>query len=366
MFDIDEEITRPTYLEVSVANFRYNIAQIRKMVGEGIEIMPVIKANAYGTYLNRRMDLMEEFNIVAVANVDEGVYMRKLGYKNEIFVLNQPYVTEIDKILKYDIAVGISSHDFADALTACGQPVHVHVEIGTGMGRTGIHPNRVAEYFGYLGENIIVDGIYTHFSSADNDDEYSMKQLASFNRALESAEAIKGKLKYVHAAASNALINYPQARFNMVRPGLIMYGYPTADDTLEKIDIKPVASLRSHISFLKDVKEGTSVGYNRSYITTRPSKIATVPIGYADGMRRTFSNGWPVVIRGQKAPIVGKICMDSFMVDVTDLPEVALDDEVIIWDDVNIGLQDLADKCDTITYEILCGVGERVPRKFVE
>jgi alanine racemase len=190
MFDIDEEITRPTYLEVSVANFRYNIAQIRKMVGEGIEIMPVIKANAYGTYLNRRMDLMEEFNIVAVANVDEAVYMRKLGYKNEIFVLNQPYVTEIDKILKYDIAVGISSHDFADALTACGQPVHVHVEIGTGMGRTGIHPNRVAEYFGYLGENIIVDGIYTHFSSADNDDEYSMKQLASFNRALESAEAI--------------------------------------------------------------------------------------------------------------------------------------------------------------------------------
>ena len=176
---------------------------------------------------------------------------------------------------------------------------------------------------------------------------------------------ILGKIKYIHSAASNALLNYPEAHFNLVRPGIIIYGYPASDNTLEKINLKPITKLKAKITFLKTVGEGTSIGYSRSYITTKQTRVATVPIGYADGFRRDFSNGWEVMINGKKAPIIGKVCMDSFMVDVTQIEDVKLGDEVIIWDNENITVEDLAKKCNTINYEILCTIGSRVPRKFV-
>ena len=359
------DITRPAYLEIDLNALEYNIDQIQKCVGNDVKLMPVIKANGYGTYINQQLEIINKFDIVAVANVDEGVYLRNIGYEKEIFVLNQPYETEIDKIIKYNIVVGISSYDFAEKLGQREEKVTVHVEIGTGMGRTGVHPYKIEKYLRNLSSNIKVEGIYTHFSSADIDDEYSKKQLQSFNIAVNTAKEVLGDIKYIHAAASNALINYPDARFNLVRPGIILYGYAGADDTYEKINLKPIAKLKARISFLKEVDEGTSIGYSRSYITKRKSKIATVPIGYADGFRRTFSNGWEVLIDGKKVPIIGKVCMDSFMVDVTDIEEVKLGDEVVIWDNENITLDELANKCDTIHYELLCTISPRVPRKFV-
>lgn len=359
-----ENITRPTFMEINLKNFYYNINQIKAKLGENVKIMPVIKGNAYGTYINHRLDVINNFDIVAVATVDEGVFLRNLGYEKEIFVLNQPFETEIDKIINYNIVVGISSNDFAQSLGKHNQEIKVHLEIGTGMGRTGINPNRVEEYLSALPKNIKIEGVYTHFSSADTDDEYSKKQLESFNIAINKVKSLIGEIKYIHASASNAILNYPEAHFNLVRPGIIMYGYAGAEDNLKKIDLKPVTKLKSTITFLKEVKEGTSIGYNRSYVTTGKTKVATVPIGYADGFRRTFSNGWNVLINGRKVPIIGKICMDSCMVDVTELPNVKLGDEVVIWDNDNISVEDLAKKCETINYEILCMISERVPRKF--
>ena len=253
-----------------------------------------------------------------------------------------------------------------EAALEVNKEVKVHVEVGTGMGRTGVHPYKIEKYITSLGQNIKVEGMYTHFSSADVDDEYSHKQLNSFNVAVNKAKEILGELKYIHAAASNALINYPEARFNLVRPGIILYGYAGAEDTFEKIDLKPIAKLKAKVTFLKDVPAGTSIGYSRSYITTKETKVANVPIGYADGFRRDFSNGWKVLINGKKVPIIGKVCMDSFMVDVTELEDIKVGDEVIIWDNENITLEELADKCDTINYEIICTVGARVPRKFIK
>lgn len=359
-------ITRPVVMEINLKNFEHNMSCIREIIGNDVAIMPVIKANAYGTYLNRRLDILNQFEIVAVANVDEGVFIRNLGYQKQIFVLNQPYETEIEKIIAYDIVVGISSYDFADQLGKTGKPIKVHLEIGTGMGRTGVHPYRIDKYIKHLPENIKVEGIYTHLSSADIDDEYTRKQLKSFNAAITTTKKILGELKYIHAAASNGIVNFPDSHFNLVRTGIIMYGYASADDTLEKIDIKPIASLKGKITFLKTVKEGTSIGYTRSYITQRETKVATVPIGYADGFRRTFSNGWEVMVKGKKVPIIGKVCMDSFMVDATDVEDIALGDEVIIWDNDNITVEELAERCDTINYEILCTISDRVPRVFVE
>lgn len=359
------EITRPTCMEINLKNFEFNINQIKKIVGNDVDIMPVIKASGYGTHINRCLDIINKFSIVAVATVDEGVEIRKLGYEKEIFVLNQPFESEIEKIIKFNITVGISSTLFAEKLSDTNEKIKVHLEIGTGMGRTGIHPNKVEQYLQKLSKNIIVEGIYTHLSSADIDDDYTKKQLHSFNIAINKAKEILGEIKYIHSAASNAILNYPESHFNLVRPGIIIYGYPACDTTFEKINLKPVAKLKSKITFLKTVDVGTSIGYSRSYITDKITKIATIPIGYADGFRRTFSNGWKIMINGIFVPIIGKVCMDSFMVDVTNIDDVKVGDEVIIWDNDNIKLEDLAKKCDTINYEILSGIGERVPRKFI-
>lgn len=359
------DITRPVYMEVNLDNFKYNVKQIQEYVGKDVELMPVIKANGYGTYINKNLDILNMFNIVAVANVDEAVSLRNLGYNKEIFVLNQPFETEIEKIIKYNIVVGISSYDFANKLAETNKKVKVHVEIGTGMGRTGVHPYKIDKFLNNLSSNIEVEGIYTHFSAADIDEEYSRQQLHSFNIAVDTAKEILGNIKYIHAAASNALLNFPEAHFNLVRPGIILYGYPGADDTFEKINLKPIAKLKAKVTFLKTVEKGTSIGYSRSYITTKETKVATIPIGYADGFRRDFSNGWEVLINGKKAPIIGKVCMDSFMADVTELDDVKLGDEVVIWDNENITLEQLAEKCNTINYEILCTISDRVPRKFI-
>ncbi len=358
-------VTRPTFMEIDLNNFKYNINQIKKIIGSNVEIMPVIKANGYGTYINTRLDIINEFKIVAVATVDEGVFLRDIGYKKEIFVLNQPFETEIEKIILNNLVIGISSKSFAKKLGQTGKKVKVHLEIGTGMGRTGIHPFKVEEYLKELGNNIIVEGIYTHLSSPDCDCEYTKKQLESFNIAVRKAEEILGNLKYVHSSASNAILNFPDAYFNLVRPGIIIYGYPASDNTLEKIDLKPIAKLKSKITFLKTVPKGTSIGYSRSYITDKETQVATIPIGYADGFRRTFSNGFKLYVNGKMAPIIGKVCMDSCMIDVTDIDNCKVGDEVIIWDNENIKLEDLAQKCETINYEILSTIGSRVPRIFI-
>ena len=178
------KVTRPTVMEINVSNFLHNIEKIKEKCPNS-KIMPVIKANAYGTYLNTRLDILNKFEIVAVATVDEAVFIRELGYKKEIFVLNQPFDTEIDKIIKNNIVVGVSSYHFIDLLAKKDKEVHVHIEIGTGMGRTGVHPYRLEKFINNLKPNIKVDGIYTHLSSADIDPEYTKNQIKSFNYAVD-------------------------------------------------------------------------------------------------------------------------------------------------------------------------------------
>lgn len=360
------EITRPTIMEVDLSNFRYNVNQIKNMVGEGVGIMPVIKAEGYGTYINRRQDVINEFDIVAVATVDEACFIRNSGYQKEIFVLNQPYKDEIEKIVKNNISIGISSNSFLEELGKREEIIKVHIEIGTGMGRTGINPARTKEYILKAKEysNVIIEGIYTHLSSADLDVEYTSKQLESFERAVNDAKELVD-LKYIHSSASNGILNFPNSYYNLVRPGIILYGYESYDDTYNKISLKPVCKLKSKITFLKEVVENTSIGYSRSYITNRRTKVATIPIGYADGFKRSLSNKGYILINGKKAPIIGNVCMDSFMADVTDIENVNVGDDVYIWDNENISLEEVSTMAGTINYEMMCTISSRVPRVFV-
>lgn len=356
---------RTTKLEVSINNFKNNIEKIKEYVNNK-ELMPIIKANGYGTHINKRIDVISNFNIVAVAIVDEAIDLRNIGYQKEIFVLNQPYSDEIEDIIKYDVTIGISSDSFLDKLLEINTPVKVHLEIETGMNRTGININDLEKYIDRIktNSNIIIEGIYTHLSSADYDIDYTNKQINTFKKALDIVKSKVSTIKYVHCEASNGLINYNLDFTNLVRPGLVMYGYPTFDNMNDKLSVEPICKLMTKVTFLKEIEANESVSYSRKFISSKKMKIATIPIGYADGLKRSLSNKGSVVINGKKAPIIGSVCMDSCMVDVTNIDNVYVGTDVYIWDNEIITLDDIALECDTISYEIIAGISDRVPRVF--
>jgi len=363
----NQNFDSPNIMEINIKIFKNNIKEIQKLVGDNVTIMPIIKANAYGTYINTELDIIKDFKIVGVANVSEGIDLRKIGFKNDIFVLNQPFISEIDKIIDNNLIVGVSSNSFIEALKEKNKKIKIHIEIGTGMGRTGINPNRALEFTQKILENknIIIDGIYTHLSSADVDYEYTKSQLQSFDYAINEIKKLVN-VRYIHSSASNGIINFPNSHYNLVRPGIIIYGYPSSFDTYEKINIKPICTLKSRIIFLKHVPKNTSIGYGRSFITNKDMVIATIPLGYADGIKRSLSNNGYVLINGKKANIIGNICMDSFMVDVTDIDDVKTNDTVYIWDNKEITVEDISHKINTINYEIISTISARVPRKFIK
>lgn len=361
-------ITRPTIMEINLKSLEHNIKEIKKYIGPNTTIMPIIKANAYGTYINYRPDIINQFSIVGVAIVDEAIELRNNGYTKEIFILNQPFITEIDKLIEYNLTVGLSEINFLKEIVKRNKQIKVHIEIDTGMGRTGIPYTKTKEFIKEIKKypQIEIEGIYTHLSSADCDEEYTKLQLNKFNQAVIDAKSIIGNIKYIHACASNGLLNYSTDICNLVRPGIILYGYNSFDNANKKINIQPICKLKSKITYLKTVEEGTSISYSRNYITTKKTIVATIPIGYADGLPRSLSNKGKVVINNQLAPIIGNICMDSIMVDMTHINNVHTGDDVYIWDNKLITIEDIAKATNTINYEILCTISNRVPRKYTK
>lgn len=358
----------PTVMEINLNNFKNNIEEIKKITNN-TEIMPIIKANGYGTYINTRLDILNMFNIVAVACPSEGIFLRKLGYKKEIFILNEPYYEDIENIIKYKLTIGVSDEDFIDKLGKHKNKVKVHIEIDTGMGRTGIQKEDTKEFIDYLKKykNIIIEGIYTHLSSADTDDKYTKLQLDNFNYAVNIAKKELPTLKYIHAASSNGILNYKESYYNLVRPGKIIYGYSlNKKNENKKMNLKPVAVLKTKITFLKTVPKNTSISYGRTFITKKETKIATLPIGYADGLPRSLGNNYHLLLNNQKVKIIGTICMDSIMIDVTNVKDVKLYDTVYIWDNNLLTIEMLAEKAKTIPSEILSRISPRIPRKFID
>lgn len=353
-------------MDVSLENFKYNYNQIKSFVGDNVDIMPIFKDNAYGSFVNYNIDLINKLGIkiIGVAIIDEGIKLRQLGYKGDILILNQPFAEETYFASKYNLTISVASISLLNKLISSDEEYKIHVEIETGMGRTGLKLEELEEFLAIAtkSRNIEITGIFTHFSSSDSNEEYTEKQIATFTKAFEIAKN-KVNLKYIHCCNSAGIINFPKAHFNLVRPGLILLGYYPDESLKNKIQLKPVIKLRSKISFLKKVPENTYISYNRDFCTKRTSKIATVPIGYADGIRRSLSNTGNVVINGKIAPIVGKVCMDCFMVDVTDI-DANINDDVYIWDNEKITVEDIAKIYDTINYEVISSLSNRIPRNF--
>lgn len=351
-------------LEVDTKNFEFNFNQIKKYIGEKTDIMPVFKDNAYGSFLNQNIELLNKLNIkiIGVAIVDEGIKLRELGYKGEIVVLNQPLLSEISEASKYDLTISIAS---IRLLSQINETLKIHIELETGMGRTGLSIKDIPAFLSEVKkkENINVTGLFTHFSSSDSDENYTKNQIELFNKGLQLIQQ-EIELKYIHCCNSAGIINFPEAHFNLVRPGLILLGYYPDERLKNKIKLKPVLKLKSKISFLKEVPKNTFIGYNNSFCTNDKSIIATIPLGYADGIRRSMSNTGCVFINGKFAPIVGKVCMDCFMADVTGI-DVKENDDVFIWDNENISIENIAEIGNTINYEILTGISEQVEREFI-
>ena len=355
---------RQTFLEINTNNFKYNVDQIKKYVGKNI--MPIIKANGYGTYINKRLDLIKDFSIVGVAMVKEAIELRELGFQNEIFILNEPFIEDIDNIVKYNITIGVCSKEFIQEIGKNGNHFKIHIELETGMGRTGIRLDQIDDFAKCIHTypNIEVEGVYTHFAAADYDMEYTDKQIKIFDEGANKLKSIFPSIKYIHSSASDGLLNCNDEISNLVRPGLILYGYEPFIGVYEKLELKPIATLKSKVVFVKEVEAGESISYGRKFIADHDMKIATIAIGYADGFRRCLSNIGEVLINGKRCKVTGTVCMDSFMCDVTDV-DCKFGDEVIIFDNENITLDEIAEKCNTINYEILSGISERVPRIFI-
>lgn len=360
----------PVKLEVDSNCILHNIQQIKKHVGENVDIMPVIKDEGYKSGINNKIDIYKMCNIkiVGVAIVDEAVHLREQGYTDEIFVLNQIYKEDIENVKKYNVTIGVGDVKFLKELgSQIEYNFKIHIEIDTGMGRTGVRLEALEEYISELKKysNIVVEGIYTHFSCSDTDDEFTKLQIDRFNTAIDICKTQGIEFKYIHACNSAGVISYPEAYYNLVRPGIILYGYYPDEALKEKLDLKPALKLKSKISYIKTVPSETTISYGKRYITDKTSVIATVQLGYADGLRRSMTNKGKVVINGKIAPMIGTICMDCFMVDVTDIKDVKVGDTVYIWDNENITVEDIADIYGTINYEVISTISDRVVREYV-
>ncbi|MFW6264742.1 MAG: alanine racemase [Bacillota bacterium] len=370
------KITRPVWAEINLNNLKHNLHQIKEKLDPKTVIMAVVKADAYGHgVIPVSKALIEEgVDRLAVALPEEGRELRKAGFKLPIHVLGELLPAQYKIILEYDLIPTIARNDSLEAINDLagekGLRKKIHIKIDTGMGRIGLQVNQALDFISeaYNLKNIEIEGIMTHFATADEEDkEYSFWQWERFTYVLKELEKLNIDIPYKHASNSAAIIELSNFQLNMVRPGIALYGLPAAEH-LESIELKPVLSWKARIDFIKEVPRGTAISYGATYRTEKKSLIATVPLGYADGYSRLLSNKGYVIINGQKAPIRGRICMDQFMIDLSGIDNVSVGDELVLigtQGNEEITASDLAKMAETINYEILCNISSRVPRKYI-
>jgi alanine racemase len=369
---------RPTVAEVSLGALRNNLREAGRVVGPGVRVMAVVKADAYGhgAVAASRAFLEAGAAMLGTSTVAEAVEIRRTGIEAPLVVLGGVFPGEEDDVAAHDLAAGVWSLETVRTLAAAGRRVgrtiRLHVKVDTGMTRLGLDLPDVRA-FGEDVRNIAdvaVDGVYSHLASADEVESAAVQaQIGRFAEAVESLAATGTRPAHVHLANSAAVLAEPRAHFNLVRPGIMLYGAPPAPHLVERACLRPAMRLRTAVAQVRRVPAGRAVGYGGTYVTARPSVIATVPIGYADGLHRLASNrGW-MVVRGVRVPIAGRVCMDHVMLDVTDVPGVAVGDEIVVLGEQRgaaVPAEEVARWCETISYEVLTSVGKRVPRVHVE
>lgn len=365
------------YASINLENIRHNIREIQNRVGIGVKLMPVIKADAYGHGAPEVAAALKNYaDAFAVATIEEAMQIRRCAPSTPILILGTLSCENYDKALKYDITVALYTYEMAVSLSESakrfGKNAAAHLALNTGMNRIGMPCTdegiELAKRICSL-DNLDVSGIFSHYATADEaDKQYSHLQLDRFDAFCNRLEADGIKLDTKHICNSAAIIDLPEKKYDMVRPGIITYGLNPSDEINKNVlNLKPALEFKSHISFIKTLPAGESISYGRTYTTDRECRIATVPVGYADGYPRLLSNKGRVLIHGKSAPIVGRVCMDQFMVDISHIPEACIEDDVTLIGEDNgafISADEIAEKAGTINYEIVCGLSKRVPRIY--
>ena len=375
---------RPTWAEIDLSAIEYNFKQVKRLIGKGINIMAVVKANAYGHGTVEVSKALENSGVdyLGVAATDEAVRLRTHGIKTPILILGSVLPHEVRVAIEKDITLTLCSDELLAAIIKeagthlpesripnPGPRIKVHIKIDTGMGRIGVWHEEALSFIKKVAEekSIIMEGIYTHFSSAGRDDFFTKYQIESFEKLISEIEKNWIKIPLKHAANSIATIDFKRSHLNLVRPGLIIYGMYQKYTFPKLIKLKPALALKTKIVYIKETPPGRSISYGRTFITQRQTKIATLPIGYADGYGRNLSNKAFALVRGQKAPVVGKVTMDQTMLDVGHIRGVKVGDEVVLIGRQareEIRTEKLARVAGTIPYDVVCGISNRVPRIY--
>lgn len=366
------------YAPVSLQAIGHNIGEVRMRLAPGVKLMAVIKADAYGhgacrvgKYLESKVDYF------AVATLEEALELRESGITRPILILSYISPSQYPELVEHNITQTIDSPEQADALEAAaaraGVRARIHIAVDTGMTRIGFQvTEEEADRVARIAQlpHLEMEGIFTHFSCADQEDKtYCGMQLEKFERMCRYLEERKVKIPIRHICNSAGIMEFDGYRFDMVRSGIVTYGlYPSEEVQKDRLNLIPAMEWKAHVIHVKDVEAGVSVGYGATYTTSRPvTRIATVSVGYADGYPRALSGKGSVLIHGKRAPILGRVCMDQMMVDVTEIPDVKVEDVVtLVGHDGNasISMEEIADPAMRFNYEMVCSVGKRVPRIY--
>ncbi len=366
---------RSTIAEISLGNLKHNLNMIRNAAGSA-EVMGIIKADAYGHGLIQIASVLRQENmkIIGVAFADEAVALRKSGDNGEIFVTIPGTEYDTELYCAYNIQSSVEDINIVKKLSheahSRNMKVKTHLFINTGMNRDGINHNNALDFMNECKslEGIEMIGILTHFASSELEDRtFASKQLETFNKTLAILSANGFNFKYIHSANSGAIANIPDAKFNLVRAGISLYGYMDYEYLAEKLNLKPILTLKSKVININHINSGDNVGYSLNFVSDRTRKIAVVPLGYGDGYHRTLSNKAECLIFGKRYKLVGTICMDQCLIDIGN-DDINVGDEVVFIGsqfDEKITAYELADKIGTIPYEITTALKWRVPRLYI-
>jgi len=372
-----KQVYLPAWIEVDLSAIRHNLSCVKRLIAKETAVLAPVKANGYGHGILQVSKALVESGIdyLGVSTVDEAILLRENGFKKEpILMLGAILPQAADIIVRYNITQAVGDACLARALDIAakkqGTRAKVHIKVDTGMGRIGIW-HQVAEKAIIKicnMKNLDVEGLFSHCSSAGEDHTATHKQINAFLSLVESVEKKGIYLKYKHIANSMAVVDYKYSHMNLIRPGIMLYGlcpYPVSFG--RRVRLKPAMSLMSRVVFLKKVPAGRNISYGSTYTTTKQSVIATVPIGYGDGLSRKLSNRGYFIIKGRKTPIAGRVCMDQTMVDAGNISDIKVGDKVVLIGSqgkVHITANDIARICHTIPYEVICGFDKRIPKVY--
>lgn len=365
----------PTSVSIDLGALAQNLAEVRRLAPHS-EVLAVVKANAYGHGAVEITRALQRLTVhrFGVATVEEGIALRQAGIHDAIVVMGATIPAQFADLVAHRLTPVLFRadmvHAFADKVPPGAKPYPVHVKIETGMGRLGLTPEQLPDLIGGsdFRATLGLEGLMTHLADADNQDaQHTEAQLARFQQTLQTLQQRGFALPLVHAANSAAIVKYPASRYSLVRPGIMLYGYHTLAHGDPTSEVRPILTWKTTIAHLHSIQPGASVSYSRTFIAARQSRIAVLPVGYADGYNRLLSNRGMVLIGGRRAPVVGRVCMDMTMIDVTDVPDVEIGHEAILigqQGQERITAVDLSSWQQTIPYEILCAIGPRVPRQY--